>query len=322
MEDVLGKILKTQPNISIPSVKVGCLFQLQKFKDDGTITYTGPKFHNMMIGSGLDLLVSHDIGEFDCCNLGTGAGPEDISDTGLTDYLTYTTNITESSASYNTGIGYDYPAHRFWRRKFEFSIGSIDSGISEIGLSLSPNSNYLNRHRIVSPEGLPTGLHVMPDEGIVVWTDIYLFSTMTAYEEFEGSFVFSGIDGNTTINYTWRQLAGWLTTPAFYPGRIVREDIRMLKTITSAYGSGTPAAGIIKNPYVSDTFYQHVNAEWDPGDLDGEYWGLLIQNADGTYGRMAFDTPIVMDKVYYPHTGLRLRFERAWGATLQEGRWI
>lgn len=308
-------------NISAPPVRIGCVFQLQKFNADGDITYTGSKFHNMMIGSGLDLLVNHDLGEFRYCNLGTGAGLERLDDTGLNHYLTYSNNIVESSESHSTGIGYDFPAHRNWRYKFEFGIGSISSGISEIGLSLSPNSNYLNRHRIVTPKGIHTGLHVMHDEGLIVWADIYLFATMTIYDEIEQSFIFNGMSGQTRINYTWRQLDSWLTASEFYPGRLKREDVRILKTITSEYGSGTSASGII-NPYIPGTFQQRVNAEWDPGALDGEYWGLLIQNASGLYGRMAFDAPITMDKNYYPHVGLRLGIERSWGATLQEGTWL
>lgn len=307
-------------SILYPRLGIGCIFQLQKFKAAGTITATTPRFHNVMLNSGLDLLTTRTMGEFDCCNLGTGGGLDRFDYTGLTEYLTSSTTILESLASYNSGIGYDHPALRFWRKKFEFAIGSISKGVSEIGLSVSEDTEYLNRHRIVAPDGVNIGLDVQLDEGLIVWTDVYLFCSHTVEDIINGAFLFKGIDGNRIISYTWELLSGWLEED-FAPGRIEPDDIRIVETPTNTPGSGIPATAI-EGAYVDGTHHQNVYAVWDPKELDGTYWGLLIQNGDGTYGKVSFDSSISMDPVMYPHISLKLKIERSWGRTILEGEWL
>lgn len=307
-------------SILIPTIKVGCVFQLQKFNVDGVVCTT-PRFHNIVLDGGLDLLASYGVEDFTCCNLGSGTGNERTDDTGLLLFVTSSDTVVESSTGYSSGIGYDYPVLRWWRRKFEFAIGSIDAGLSEIGLSLSSDSNYLNRHRIVNPAGLYTGLDVCSDEGLVVWADLYLFGVADVEEEINKGFFFNSLSGETYIPYTWKTLSGWLTADAFVPGRIEKEDVRLTKTNTSVYGAGVPAREIIGS-YTTGSFYKDVYAIWDPGDLDGDYVGLLIQNGDATYSRIDFETPITMDALANPFTGLRLRIRRDWGRTLQEGEWL
>lgn len=309
--------------ISIPIIRTGCLFQLQKFKADGTITYTGPRFHNIVLNTGLDLMASYGPhgqsgGCLNYCNVGTGAGFEDEKETSLANRVASTNTVIDSETYYSSGVGYDYPAWRSWRQVFEFGVGSINHTISEIGLSRLNNDEYFNRHRILDLLGHHIGLDVLHDEGLRVWTESYLFGVMDVAETTIGNFTFSATSGPVSIDYTWTQLDGWLTEDSIVPGSIPTSDIRILKSSTTSPTAGA-APSSITTSYTNGDFKRDVEAKWDAGVLDGDYWGLLVNINGATYERFDFDSPIVMDN---EGIALKLSVRRSWGRTLQEGEWI
>jgi len=304
--------------ISGPSIRTGCVFQLQKFKADGTITYTGPEFSNLVLNTGLDSLISSSPADFSYCNVGTGGGYEQEWETGLITWVTSSNNVINSETYHSSGVGYDYPAFRSWRRVYEFGIGSISQTISEIGMSIGSDGSYLNRHRIVDVRGIHIGLNVLHDEGLRVWVQTFVFATHDIDQTEQGSFVFNSTDGPIDIGYTWRLLSGWLTSNDFIPGRVVSGDIRIVQEPTSTYNAGT-APSSISAPYTNGDFFRDVTAHWDAGVLSGEYWGLLVQHTGASFSRIDFDTPIVMDN---EGVAMTLTVRRSWGRTLQEGIWV
>lgn len=311
--------------LHIPSLGMGCVFQLVKFKADGTMTYVGPKFHNILLESGFDLMLNYgphgqDNGGLNWCNLGTGAQFEKVTDEGLQDYLVSSSNVIETETYYSSGVDADYPAWRSWRQVFEFAIGSIGRVISEIGLSRAENTDYFNRHRIVDYRGYHIGLDVLPDEGLKVWTESFLFGRKDVADEVTGSFLFQSTSGPITIGYTWKQLDGWLTKSGIVPGALPATDIRMLSTISSVINSsdGTPATSTTSS-CAAGTGNNYVTAKWSAGTLSGEYVGLMVNISGSTYGRFEFDTPIVMDD---ENVALELTVLRNLNESSEESDWI
>lgn len=315
--------MKNHPNITIPSFGVGCLFQLQKFSVDGAITYLGPKFHNIVLNCGLDLIANYgphgqSNGCLNYCNVGTGAGFEVAEETGLVNFISSTSVVIDTETYYSSGVGYDYPAWRSYRQVFEFDIGTINHTISEIGLSRTSNNDYFNRHRIVDPLGDHIGLNILHNEGLRVWTESYLFATMDVGDIESGSFVFQDATGPITINYTWEQLAGWLTESGIVPGNPPASDIRALKSPSYDPTEGTPASSTSLS-YDAGTGIFDVTAKWNAGVLDGDYTNLLVNMSGASYGRFDFDKAITMDN---EGTALELTVRRAVTRTTQEGDWI
>lgn len=320
---VSGACLMIRPSIISPPFSVGCVFQLQKFNADGVITYLGPRFHNLVLDAGLDLMVNYgphgqSNGVLNYCNVGTGAGFESVEETGLVNFVASTSAVIDTETYYSSGVGYDYPAWRSWRQVFEFSIGSVGHTVSEIGLSRESNSDYFNRHRIVDPLGHYIGLNILPDEGLRVWTESYLFGSVDIGYEGDISFTFESTSGPVDIEGIWTQFGGWLTESGIVPGNISTSDIRILKSSSTDPSAGT-AASSISAPYESGDFKRDVEAKWDAGVLSGDYYSLLVNMTGATYGRFDFDTPITMD---HEGTALKITVRRAWGRTLEEGTWI
>lgn len=309
----------------LSSTKIGCIFQLQKFKSDGTITYVGPKFSNIVLGVGFDLMLTYgphgqSNGGLNYCNIGTGAQREDISDIGLHDYVIGTNNVIETEEYYSSGVDADYPAWRSWRQVFEFAIGSITHTVSEIGMSRANNTDYFNRHRIVDLRGNHIGLDILHDEGLIVWVESFLFGCKDVAAEVTGEFVFQSSSGPITIGYTWKQLDGWLTKSGIVPGALPTNDVRILKTISSVIdpGDGTPATSTTSS-CVSGSGDNYVTAKWRAGVLSGEYIGLMVNITGSTYGRFEFDTPIVMDD---EQVALEIVILRNLSKSFEESGWI
>jgi len=309
-------------SLQTPALGLGCIFQLQKFKADGTITYTGPKFHNVVLGVGYDLMLTHgphgqSNGGANYCNLGSGAQFEDKADDELKDYVIGTDNVISSETYYSSGVDYDYPAWRSWRQIFEFEIGSISHDVSEIGLSRDLNEDYFNRHRIVDLRGNHIGLDILPDEGLKVWAETYLFGSADVADVISGEFEFQGSSGTVTIGYTWEQLDGWLTASGIIPGGLYPDDVRILDSVTYDPSDGTPASSV-SSSCASGSGNNYATAKWNAGVLSGEYTTLLVNMGGATYGRFDLDTPIVMDN---EETSLKITILRDLSTTLEEAIW-
>jgi len=298
------------------------VFQLQKFRADGAITYTGPKFHNIVLGVGYDLMQTHgphgqSNGGLNYCNLGSGAQFESTEDTGLKDYVVGTDNVTSSETYYSSGVGFDYPAWRSWRQIFEFSIGSVDSSVTEIGLSRADNTDYFNRHRIVDPKGTHIGLDILPDEGLTVWTESYLFGTRDVGDIDSGEFTYRMLSGDVTIGYTREQLSEWLTASGIIPGGPSASDIRLVTSPTYDPSAGTPASSVSYS-CESGSGTNYVTAKWDAGVLLGEYNGLMANMTGAAYSKFDFDSALVMDDL---GVALELTVLRDLSPTLEEAIW-
>ena len=301
--------------IFLAPLGVNCKFQLEKFLADGTITYRGPEFSNVVLENGLGMMASYapnsvSYAGISWCNLGRSSRIEHFADTGLDEFITSTNNQPEDIVTdYATGAGYPYPMWRSWRHVFEFPVGSINDTVSEIGLSRLQNSDYFNRHRIVDEHSLSVRIPVLSFEGLRVWARTSIHSTVDSTERASGSFELETLDGPVTIPYEWRQLEGWLTSANIVPGRIVASDIRLSKTQTSTYNAGT-AASSISVTYDADNLLKTVEATWAIDALDGDYTCLLFQNTNAPFSRFDLLSPIQMAAL---GQRLKLTLTRSWG---------
>lgn len=276
--------------IPMDKVLVGCTFQAQKFRSDGTITHQGPEFHNTVLDVGLDKLAVHRVGlvggtgswnnNASTINVGTGSSVPAQGQSGLDSYLASTSSIYGSSTS-----GYDIadPIHRWSKSTYEFAIGSCTGNLTEVGLSKEDNTDYFNRQLFRDELGDPVTITVASDEGLRVTCTLYLYGDMQPGDIVSGSFLLNNSD---TINYD-RELTsdtGWLTTTNTsslgFLG-IDPDDGRMFgiaaSTTTFDASGEANADSHTTLAYSAGSFYRDYECVWNPGTFIGDINSILFE---------------------------------------------
>jgi len=299
-----------------PEFKVGCVFQAEKYRSDGTITYKGPKFHNTVLDVGLDLLVSYDFridsGLLRYLNVGTGTSEPAVTQTGLINRVASTSSfygsVTEDGQT--TGTCYEV-----WKATFAFAVGflSANTNLTELGLSQANNSNYYNRQLFRDELGDPTVIPVQDDEGLRVYCEAYLYADMSLTDSDAGSFDI----GTTTYNYTRELTSSWVNaTPGARRTRVGQMDTNNLVQIsnsTTAF-TGTSATSRSVDSYVAGSFERSGNFVWSPGSFAGEIntVAFLLGHGSGSearYSAFRLDSPITVQDT----EELTLQVKRSWG---------
>lgn len=126
-------------------------FWLEKFKENGEVTFATGPFHNKMLNHGLDTfpwwqfdLDPADPGTVRYCGIGTGTSEPAGSQTGLDNEFA-TTKFNKSSAEINK---HDDPSRLEYKAYYQFGIGTFDGeNITELGLKsdLLDYEGYINR---------------------------------------------------------------------------------------------------------------------------------------------------------------------------------
>jgi len=170
---------------------IGATFQVEKFNNEGNVTYKGPVFNNLVLTVGLDLW--HDMGyslfwAMRWCNVGTDATDPAIGQSGLLAYLASSNNDIAMNRTYEAAA----PAHVTLKKTYEFEIGTVTGNLREVGLSRNSNSDYFNRQLFRDEYGDPTTITVLENEGIRVIAELFVYSDMQGGDVETGSFVFNG----------------------------------------------------------------------------------------------------------------------------------
>jgi len=291
---------------------VACTFQAQKFRNDGTVTYQGPVFSNLILDVGLDLLATGPYGFTilqDFLNVGTDSTAPAIDQTGLLAYLASSDSVYSSISGYNTN-----PAYRWRQATIEFAVGSCTGNLTELGLSHSPNTDYFNRQLFKDEAGAPTTITVLSDEGLRVTVTLYFYSNLAPGGSEIGSFLLNGTDTidvtrELTTNTNW--LSQW-----FYSNIVALTEMGtgMVRLSDSATGfSGTTASSVTPLSYTAGNFYQDWEAIWNAGRFVGDAASLMmdIDNKASEYEFSAFRfNPVI------PVTNveeIKFTIRRAWG---------
>lgn len=266
----------------VDQMKVTCTFQVTKFRSDGTITYAGPTFSNLVLDVGLDSLGERNYGvgagSGNYINVGEDNTDPDTSQSGLLDFVAATENTYGSS---NTGYNQDDPMHKWREVTFEFDIGSCTGNLTEVGLSADENDKYFNRQLFRDSNGDPTTITVKDDEGLRIKTRVYLYSDMQIGDTESGSFTLTTDDGDETIDVT-REITDkddWLTN--FSKGCLAsfnrmgddgrNEDHKPeISNVDSGFEEGTEADSATKADYTSGDYYRDCEYEWEPGTFVGD----------------------------------------------------
>lgn len=233
-------------------ILVGATFQLEKFKEDGTITYVGEPFNNTILDSALLELNSYSIYAMGAyINLGSSNVAVSESQTGLV-ARTYSTNAIFNSQAFLT-FSHD-PDYVGFKRTFQFNIGTCAGTHREIGVSRSNNANYLNRQLIKDAQGNPMDLVIAADEGVRISVEVRVgFENFKPYSQIykldlngatAGTITFQ--KGASTKTITWANLTSENTLFGGYsiPTKNFINFIVDLNTLDTT----TPVVQVIKDP--------------------------------------------------------------------------
>lgn len=162
--------------IPLPKFQFGAIFQIEKFKSDGTITYSGPEFHNLVLDCGLLSIFNYSATSMiTYLNIGSGTSTPTETQTGLDNRL-YTTNTLFNSTNYYNYVIDQTTTYYVKRTKiFQFNVGTCTGSISELGLSRLSNAEYFNRQLIKDAQGNPTTLVIAADEGLRITCEVRMY---------------------------------------------------------------------------------------------------------------------------------------------------
>ena len=275
-----------------PKFRVGCVFQVEKYRSDGTITYKGPLFNNIVLDVGLDSWSGIELAGFsgltNQLNVGTGSSEPSTGQTGLDSYTAHTNDIIDESmtSDYTTD-----PVYISLWRKWEFPIGSCTGNLTELGLSDSGGENYFNRQLFRDEYGNPVTITVLDDEGLRVDGTVFVYAPLLPSEQITGSFLLNESD---TINYHLEMAFGEdiaYNTNGF-GGWVIswldRSDWRMRLSISDTY-SGYERGQVgsdDRHSYLTGSFERLVTTTLAPGDFVGDGARLCTghHNEYGTTG--------------------------------------
>ncbi len=248
---------------------VGCLFKAQKFKADGTITYDGPWFHNLILDVGLDNMYDNSLrGLVRYCNVGTDNTAPATGQNGLLNWIAATSN-TYGSDTY--GGTTDDPMYAWFKRTHEFSIGTFSGdNLTEVGLSYGNDSTYLNRQLFKDTEGNTTTITVASDEGLRVIFELRIYSDLQAGATSTGSFTLDDCGNNVTVNYTRE-----VNSDAFLGGNYSSIAIQVYNNTRAGVSDDDTDFDFHtemdskSESYTSGNFYTDIEFTWNPGTYVG-----------------------------------------------------
>lgn len=255
---------------------VTCTFQAQKFRSDGTITYQGPVFSNLVLDVGLDELASRPYSVSDAgaggvmsyVNVGDDNTDPSTSQSGLQSFVAST---KERYGDESTGYDLSDPVHKWLEQTFEFEIGSCTGNLTEVGLSGKSNDDYFNRQLFRDDNGDPTTITVKDDEGLRITARGYLYGDIQPGDTENSSFTLTTDEGDETIDVTrevtdefWKEVTeyGMVAFNAPPPIRISEDD--------SGFTGGSEPDSISQKSYSSGDYYRDYEAKWKAGDFTGD----------------------------------------------------
>lgn len=156
--------------------KYTTIFQVEKFKRDGSITYKGEPFKNLTLDCGLLNLYSYSlVASTAYINIGAGSSNPSKTQTGLDNRL-FSSNVLFNNISYG---GYRYETENLFYlahiKVFQFNIGTCTGNFSELGLSRLNNAEYFNRQLFKNSQGEPTTISVAADEGLRITCELRIY---------------------------------------------------------------------------------------------------------------------------------------------------
>lgn len=260
---------------------VACTFQAQKFRSDGTITYQGPVFSNLILNVGLDLLASAPLGfsgisDSSCRYVNVGEDNTDPA-TNQSGLLSHAASTDNTHGDVSTGYNTD-PCYKWVERTFEFSIGSCTGNLTEVGLSKVSNDDYFNRQLFRDNNGDPTTITVLEDEGLRITVRLYFYSDIQPGDTVSSSFTLSTDDGDETIDVTREMTSDtdWLTEFAAgdqnigYLGTHDADKSPYLSEESDQFSGGTLPSSLSLLTYSSGDYYRDVEATWNAGKFIGD----------------------------------------------------
>lgn len=157
---------------------IGCSFQLEKFKEDGTITYKGEPFFNTVLDAGLFKWYTTSAASLiNYVNIGNNSTPPNISQTGLGNRL-FSTNTKYSTDLYEDSIT-DNLLCLSLTRVFQFGVGTCTGDFTEIGLSNTSNASYFNRQLLKDVLGEIITVRVNANEGLRITARLRIYCDNT-----------------------------------------------------------------------------------------------------------------------------------------------
>ena len=248
-----------------PKFRVGCVFQVEKYRSDGTITYKGPLFNNIVLDIGLDAWGSDTLSDISSgLNVGTGSSEPSTGQTGLDSYIARTDTILDSSHTYDETAD---PVYISLWRKWEFPIGSCTGNLTELGLS-HRDGYYFNRQLFRDEYGNPVTITVLDDEGLRVDGTVFVYAPLLPLEQVTGSFL---LNESVTINYHLEM--GFGEDGGFGPSIfdwLNRSNIHLtISDSYTGYGYATEGSGNLHS-YLTGSFERIVTTTFSPGTFVGD----------------------------------------------------
>lgn len=294
---------------------VGCIFKVQKFKEDGTITYDGEPFHNIVLDSGLDAMYNTSIYNLtQRLHVGVSGVAVSGTNTSLFDEITYLDN---TSYSYSGDDLSGLPYARL-TKTWNFSVGSVTGDLKELGLSSTSNV-FFNRQLFLDSYGDPITITVLEDEGLRVSADIRMYGDMSITDSENGSFLFNG----DTVNFV-RKISGTAFTQTHYYYTMLHYDSCFTRThcglssATTGYPSGTRASSFTAlSGYVSGSYEHGYKAVWNANVFTGNINIISV----GYYGLGSSSTYIYPITCFYLSAPINItsveevtiNYKRKWG---------
>lgn len=149
--------------------KIGAVFQLIAYKDDGTVSKKTEQFKNLVLDAGLQQM-SVDTWIDRCC-VGTGNSTPNVKQLDLDAFVASTRTMkTTVTKMQTTNEPYYYSVTVTWR----FERGVAAGNLSEVGLGWADDKLW-NRALIKDANGNPTTITVLADEYLDVVSEIRIY---------------------------------------------------------------------------------------------------------------------------------------------------
>jgi len=303
--------------LHLPKFSIGCYFRAEKYRADGTITYKGPWFANTVLNTGLDNLEgrrslepgqTYSAARF--VNVGTGTSEPAITQSGLDTFLasTSTTYGSQTTASSSGDEGAGDPAWRSYQQTLAFAIGGCTGNLSELGLSYSSNSSYLNRQLFRDDVGDPTVITVLSDEGLRITVKTIMYATMAVGETSTGTINING----SSVGYTIALQSGWLTWAGLCIAYL--DGYSSVISIATEGGSFVRPNSFSKSSYVNGNYYNDEEGVWNPGRFTGDWKRIkTTMQSDGGQQRDLFIITLDTAQTIVDTEEVKLTLRRSWG---------
>lgn len=318
----LKKFRDIHTGLHVPGPSINCVFQVEKFRSDGTITYKGPRFNNIILDVGLDewAVDGMEGGLLNRINVGTGSSTPATGQSGLDAFLASTNNIRSNARTYSIGP----PVVATIVRQWQFNIGTCTGNLTEVGISADSNDKYLNRQLFRDDVGNPVTITVADDEGLRVTAEVSIYAPMDDMETVTGSFPVDGVARNYTMHFLADEFLK--TDVGTYGCSILgiwgRNFVHVMPSYnainTTTYYDRAKIGARSWTDYVLGSFNRTLTTVWAPDTLVGDINCLqtgLVYNGypQSTCGALCFifnlDTPInVLDT-----EELTIELKTSWG---------